>query len=468
NWIPDLFMKRVEADGQWTLFSPCDVPDLHDLYGRAFEERYVEYENMVDQGKITHFRRVKARDLWRRMLTMLFETGHPWITFKDPSNVRNTQAHAGVIHSSNLCTEILLNTSQDEVAVCNLGSINLAWHIQNGRLDVDLLRKTVSTAFRMLDNVIDINFYPIEAAKSSTLRNLPIGLGLMGFQDALHKLGIAYASEEAVAFADETMEHIAYAAILASAHLAKERGRYPSYAGSTWDRGLLPQDTLDLLEKERGIPVEVDRRSVLDWTPVREAVRRYGMRNSNVLAIAPTATISNIVGVSQSIEPDFRLLYTKSNLSGDFTVVNPHLVGELKARGLWDEAMVQDLLLHDGIIAEIERIPQEVKERFRTAFEIEPRWLIECAARRQKWIDMDQSLNLYLAQPSGRQLHEMYLLAWKKGLKTTYYLRTLGASQVEKSTIQEHRLSPTPRWRRSRSAEPSACDPDSLVCDACQ
>lgn len=468
NWIPDLFMKRVEADGRWTLFSPCDVPDLHDLYGRAFEERYVEYENMVDQGKITHFRRVKARDLWRRMLTMLFETGHPWITFKDPSNVRNTQAHAGVIHSSNLCTEILLNTSQDEVAVCNLGSINLAWHIQNGRLDVDLLRKTVSTAVRMLDNVIDINFYPIEAAKRSNLRHRPIGLGLMGFQDALHKLGIAYASEEAVAFADESMEHIAYAAILASAHLAKERGRYPSYAGSTWDRGLLPQDTLDLLEKERGIPVAVDRRSVLDWTPVREAVRRYGMRNSNVLAIAPTATISNIVGVSPSIEPDFRLLYTKSNLSGDFTVVNPHLVGELKARGLWDEAMVQDLLFHDGIIAEIERIPQEVKDRFRTAFEIEPQWLIECAARRQKWIDMGQSLNLYLAQPSGRQLHEMYLLAWKKGLKTTYYLRTLGASQVEKSTIQEHRLSPTPRWRRSRSAEPSACDPDSLVCDACQ
>ena len=496
HWIPDLFMKRVEAGGHWTLFSPCDVPDLHDLYGRAFEKRYEEYEAMADRGEIVHFKRVEARELWRRMLTMLFETGHPWITFKDPSNLRNTQAHAGVVHSSNLCTEILLNTSSDEVAVCNLGSINLAWHIQGGRLDVEALRATVATAMRMLDNVIDINFYPIEAARRSNLRHRPVGLGIMGFQDALHKLGIAYASEEAVAFADRSMEHIAYAAILASAHLAKERGRYPSYEGSTWERGLMPHDTLELLEKERGERIDVDRGASLDWTPVREAVRRYGMRNCNVLAIAPTATISNIVGVSQSIEPDYRLLYTKSNLSGEFTVVNHFLVEELRKRGLWDEEMARDLVLHDGGISRIERIPEEVKERFRTAFEIEPRWLIECAARRQKWIDMGQSLNLYLAEPSGRKLHEMYLLAWKKGLKTTYYLRCLGASQVEKSTIQEHRLSGAPRWRRdaggtmgSGGSETGAgarlgadraagageagskgkeCDPDALICDACQ
>lgn len=448
HWIPDLFMKRVEADGEWTLFSPSDVPDLHDLYGRAFEERYQAYEAMADRGQITHVKRVKARELWRRMLTMLYETGHPWITFKDAANLRNTQAHAGVIHSSNLCTEILLNTSPDEVAVCNLGSVNLAWHVRDGRLDETALRETVTTAVRMLDNVIDINFYPIEAARRSNLRHRPIGLGAMGFQDALHKLKIPYASEEAVAFADQSMEAVAYAAILASAELAKERGTYPSYAGSTWSRGLLPQETLDQLEAERGVPVEVERGGRLDWTPVREAIRQYGMRNSNVLAIAPTATISNILGVSQSIEPDYRLLYTKSNLSGDFTVVNPYLVEELRTRGLWDEQMVRDLVLYDGSLAPIERIPQEVKERFRTAFEIDPQWLIEAAARRQKWIDMGQSVNLYIAEPSGRKLDQMYRLAWKKGLKTTYYLRSLGASQVEKSTIQEHRLVGAPRWRR--------------------
>ncbi|WP_304171387.1 ribonucleoside-diphosphate reductase subunit alpha [Limnochorda pilosa] len=451
HWIPDLFMKRVEADGEWTLFSPSDVPDLHDLYGRAFEERYLAYEAMADRGKLTHVKRVKARELWRRMLGMLYETGHPWITFKDAANLRNTQAHAGVIHSSNLCTEILLNTSPDEVAVCNLGSINLAWHVREGRLDEEALRETVTTAVRMLDNVIDINFYPIEAARRSNLRHRPIGLGIMGFQDALHKLQIPYGSEAAMAFADESMETIAYHAILASAHLARERGPYPSYAGSAWSQGLLPQDTLERLEAERGVPVEVARGGRLDWTPVREAVRRYGMRNSNVLAIAPTATISNILGVSQSIEPDYRLLYTKTNLSGDFAVVNPYLVEELRARGLWDEEMVEALVLYDGILAPIERIPPEVKERFRTAFEIDPRWLIEAAARRQKWIDMGQSLNLYLAEPSGRKLDEMYRLAWRKGLKTTYYLRTLGASQVEKSTIQEHRLVGAPRWRREAS-----------------
>ncbi len=487
NWIPDLFMKRVQNNEQWTLFSPDEVADLHDLYGREFEKRYEEYERMADNGEIKLFKRLPAKDLWRRMLTLLFETGHPWITFKDPSNIRNSQDHAGVIHSSNLCTEILLNTSADEVAVCNLGSVNLAWHTKDGFLNVDELRDTVSTAVRMLDNVIDINFYPIEKARTSNMRHRPIGLGLMGFQDALHHLGISYDSEEALQFADESMEHIAYAAILASSQLAKERGTYPSYAGSKWDRGLLPQDTLELLEEERGEAIDVPRGSALDWMPVREAVRRYGMRNSNVLAIAPTATISNIVGVSQSIEPDYRLLYTKSNLSGDFTAVNEFLVARLRSEGLWDEEMVNELLYYDGTIAHIERIPAEIKQQFKTAFEIEPEWLIKAAARRQKWIDMGQSLNLYLGEASGRKLDEMYFAAWKSGLKTTYYLRTLGASQIEKSTIQEHRVQGGPRWRRAsdstvtpaarvggdarlqeKGAPKLPSDLDGEVCEACQ
>lgn len=488
HWIPDLFMKRVENDEHWTLFSPDDVPDLHDLYGRAFEERYEEYERMADSGEIALFKRLPARDLWRRMLTLLFETGHPWITFKDPSNIRSSQDHAGVIHSSNLCTEILLNTSADEVAVCNLGSINLAWHTKDGFLDVDALRTTVNTAVRMLDNVIDINFYPIEKARNANMRHRPVGLGLMGFQDALHQVGIPYASEEALKFADESMEHIAYAAILASAELAKERGPYSSYPGSKWDRGLLPQDTLELLEQERGETIEVPRGGSLNWAPVREAVRRYGMRNSNVLAIAPTATISNIVGVSQSIEPDYRLLYTKSNLSGDFTVVNEFLVAQLRSEGLWDEETINELLYYDGTIADIERIPAEIKRQFKTAFEIEPEWLIKAAARRQKWIDMGQSLNLYLAEASGRKLNDMYFAAWKSGLKTTYYLRSLGASQIEKSTIQEHRVQSGARWRRTAESPDTASvnrmegetqtessrpatlpsDLDGEVCDACQ
>lgn len=488
HWIPDLFMKRVENDEHWTLFSPDDVPDLHDLYGRAFEERYEEYERMADSGEIALFKRLPARDLWRRMLTLLFETGHPWITFKDPSNIRSSQDHAGVIHSSNLCTEILLNTSADEVAVCNLGSINLAWHTKDGFLDVDALRTTVNTAVRMLDNVIDINFYPIEKARNANMRHRPVGLGLMGFQDALHQVGIPYASEEALKFADESMEHIAYAAVLASAELAKERGPYSSYPGSKWDRGLLPQDTLELLEQERGETIEVPRGGSLNWAPVREAVRRYGMRNSNVLAIAPTATISNIVGVSQSIEPDYRLLYTKSNLSGDFTVVNEFLVAQLRSEGLWDEETINELLYYDGTIADIERIPAEIKRQFKTAFEIEPEWLIKAAARRQKWIDMGQSLNLYLAEASGRKLNDMYFAAWKSGLKTTYYLRSLGASQIEKSTIQEHRVQSGARWRRTAESPDTASvnrmegetqtessrpatlpsDLDGEVCDACQ
>lgn len=488
HWIPDLFMKRVENDEHWTLFSPDDVPDLHDLYGRAFEERYEEYERMADSGEIALFKRLPARDLWRRMLTLLFETGHPWITFKDPSNIRSSQDHAGVIHSSNLCTEILLNTSADEVAVCNLGSINLAWHTKDGFLDVDALRTTVNTAVRMLDNVIDINFYPIEKARNANMRHRPVGLGLMGFQDALHQVGIPYASEEALKFADESMEHIAYAAVLASAELAKERGPYSSYPGSKWDRGLLPQDTLELLEQERGETIDVPRGGSLNWAPVREAVRRYGMRNSNVLAIAPTATISNIVGVSQSIEPDYRLLYTKSNLSGDFTVVNEFLVAQLRSEGLWDEETINELLYYDGTIADIERIPAEIKRQFKTAFEIEPEWLIKAAARRQKWIDMGQSLNLYLAEASGRKLNDMYFAAWKSGLKTTYYLRSLGASQIEKSTIQEHRVQSGARWRRTAESPDTASvnrmegetqtessrpatlpsDLDGEVCDACQ
>lgn len=447
NWIPDLFMKRVQEDAQWTLFSPNDVPDLHDLYGKQFETRYVEYEDMADRGEITHYRRVQAKDLWRRMLTMLFETGHPWITFKDPSNLRSPQDHVGVVHSSNLCTEILLNTNAEEVAVCNLGSVNLAWHINDGKLDGENLLKTVTSAIRMLDNVIDINFYPIDEAANANLRHRPIGLGMMGFQDALHKLGIAYTSERAVEFSDESMEQIAYAAILASSKLASERGAYSTYKGSKWDRGLLPQDTLALVEKERDQTFDFDHGGRLDWTPVRQSIDRYGMRNSNVMAIAPTATISNIIGVSQSIEPDYRLLFTKSNLSGDFTSVNRFLVEDLRSLGIWDDETVQDLLFYDGVIEEMDRIPNHIKNQYVTAFDIDPTWLIECAARRQKWIDMGQSLNLYLAEPSGRKLDEMYMKAWKQGLKTTYYLRSLGASQIEKSTIQEHQRKDR-RWKR--------------------
>ncbi len=436
NWIPDLFMKRVRENGQWTLFSPADVPDLHDLYGRAFEERYREYEAMAGRGEIALFKRVEASAIWRRILSMVFETGHPWITFKDPSNLRSPQDHVGVVHSSNLCTEILLNTSAEETAVCNLGSIGLPLHINELGLDLPLLEKTVRTALRMLDNVIDINYYPTPEARTANKRHRPVGMGLMGFQDALYKMKISYASQAAVDFADTSMEAISYFAILASTELAAERGSYESFKGSKWDRGLLPIDTIDLLEKERGIPVTMDRSSTLDWNIVRAAVRKHGMRNSNCMAIAPTATISNITGVSQSIEPTFKNLFAKGNLSGDFTVINSYLVEDLKALGLWDRKMIEELKYMDGSILGIDRIPESVREIYRTAFEVDPGWYVECASRRQKWIDMGQSLNLYIAAPSGRRLNDMYMHAWETGLKTTYYLRSVAATTVEHSTSQ--------------------------------
>jgi ribonucleoside-diphosphate reductase alpha chain len=484
NWIPDLFMKRVKENSHWTLFNPSDTPDLHDLYGAAFEERFVEYERLAEAGQIKLSKRVEAVALWRKMLTMLFETGHPWITFKDPSNIRSPQSHIGVVHSSNLCTEILLNTSVDETAVCNLGSVNLAAHCDENGLAGDLLARTIQTAMRMLDNVIDINFYPTPEARNSNLKHRPVGLGVMGFQDALYKLRLPYASVPAVEFADTSMELISFHALLASAELAKERGAYSTFKGSKWDQGLLPIDTIELLENERG-SLNMDRSARLDWTRVREAIRAHGLRNSNTMAIAPTATISNIVGVTQSIEPTYKHLFAKANLSGDFTTANTFLVADLKQLGLWDEEMVDDLKYYDGIIAEIDRIPPELKKLYQTAFEIEPRWLIECASRRQKWIDMGQSLNLYIAQPNGKQLSEMYLFAWEKGLKTTYYLRSLAATQIEKSTTDVNRRGLQPKWMKSKSAsadvavrrdfsaeEKNACSLEAMrnggTCEACQ
>jgi len=454
-WIPDLFMERVEQEGMWTLFSPSDVPDLHDLYGAAFRKRYEEYEAQVSSGAITRVRTIRALDLWRKLLSSLFETGHPWITFKDPSNVRSPQDHVGVVHSSNLCTEILLNTSREEVAVCNLASINLPAHMKDGVLDHEAIGQTVSTAIRMLDNVIDINYYPIPEARASNLKHRPIGLGLMGFQDALWRLGISYASDEAMSFADRSMELISWHALMASSNLAAERGAYPSYAGSKWDRGLLPIDTVEVLAAERGQAIEVDMSTTLDWKPVRTSIREHGMRNSNTMAIAPTATISNIQGVAQSIEPIFSNLFVKSNLSGEFTIVNESLVEELEARDLWDAELLDEIKYWDGSIAAISRIPDDIKVRYPTAFEVEPGWLIEAASRRQKWIDMGQSLNLYIAEPSGKKLHEMYMLAWKKGLKTTYYLRSRGATTNEKSTIDVNRYGMQPRWMKSESASGS-------------
>ncbi|MGE5196315.1 MAG: ribonucleoside-diphosphate reductase subunit alpha, partial [Anaerolineae bacterium] len=452
NWIPDLFMKRVNSNSLWTLFSPNDVPDLHHLYGSAFEERYEEYEKMAEAGQIKLFKKVEALSLWRKMLSMLFETGHPWITFKDPSNIRSPQDHVGVVHSSNLCTEILLNTSAEETAVCNLGSVNLVEHITPKGLDERKLAATIRTAVRMLDNVIDINFYPTAEAKTANLRHRPIGLGIMGFQDALYIQNISYASHEAVKFADISMEMVSYYAILASSELAKERGPYSTFKGSKWDRGLLPIDTIELLAKERGGSFEVDRSSSLNWNPVRESIKKYGMRNSNTLAIAPTATISNITGVTQSIEPMYKHLFVKSNLSGEFTIPNNYLVEELRKLGLWDKDMLDDLKYFDGSISEIDRIPQELRQLFLTAFEIDPEWIIECGSRRQKWIDMGESLNLYLAEPSGKKLHQMYMQAWVKGLKTSYYLRTLAATQIEKSTTDINRRGLQPRWMKHKSA----------------
>lgn len=440
NWIPDLFMRRVMEKGTWTLFSPSNVPDLHDLFGADFEKAYTAYEEKAARGEIKPARTIQAADLWRKMLTMLFETGHPWITFKDACNVRSPQQHAGVVHSSNLCTEITLNTSDTETAVCNLGSVNLLQHLKDGKVDHDKLKKTIATAMRMLDNVIDINYYAVKKARDSNLRHRPVGLGLMGFQDALYELRIPYASQEAVQFADESMEAICYHAYWASTELARERGKYSSYKGSLWDKGILPIDTLDLLEKARGGYVEVDRSTTLDWDALRQKIKADGMRNSNCVAIAPTATISNIIGVDASIEPCFGNLSVKSNLSGEFTVINHYLVRDLKRLGLWDDVMVMDLKHFDGSLRPIDRVPQDVKALYATAFEVETTWLVEAAARRQKWIDQAQSLNIYMAGASGKKLDDTYKLAWLRGLKTTYYLRTQSATHAEKSTVQSGRL----------------------------
>ncbi|MFZ3193563.1 MAG: ribonucleoside-diphosphate reductase subunit alpha [Moraxellaceae bacterium] len=436
NWVPDLFMQRVIEGGDWTLFSPSDAPDLHDLTGAAFSQRYAEYEQMCIDGQMKLFKKIKAQDLWRKMLSMLFETGHPWITFKDVCNLRSPQQHVGVVHSSNLCTEITLNTSADEIAVCNLGSINLVKHINDGKLDEAKLQRTIKTAVRMLDNVIDINYYAVPQAKNSNLKHRPVGMGIMGFQDALYELGLAYGSNDAVTFADYSMEVISYHAIHTSSELAVERGAYSTFKGSLWDQGILPIDSLDLVAKTRPDGMfEVDRSSTLDWDTLRAKVQKDGMRNSNVMAIAPTATISNICGVAQSIEPTFQNLYVKSNLSGEFTVINPYLVRALKDRDLWDVVMVNDLKHYEGSVQQIARIPDDVKAIFATAFEVEPRWMVDAASRRQKWIDQAQSLNLYIAGANGKKLDITYKMAWLRGLKTTYYLRALGATSAEKSTI---------------------------------
>ncbi|AUL48510.1 ribonucleoside-diphosphate reductase subunit alpha [Bordetella trematum] len=439
NWIPDLFMKRVIENGEWTLFSPSDCPDLHDKYGRAFEEAYVGYEAKVASGELKLFKKMPAISLWRKMLSMLFETGHPWITFKDPCNIRSPQQHVGVVHSSNLCTEITLNTNESEIAVCNLGSVNLVAHMKptadgSYELDHDKIKRTVGIAMRMLDNVIDINYYAVEKARNSNLRHRPVGMGIMGFQDCLHMMRVPYASQAAIEFADRSMEAVCYQAYWASSDLARERGRYESYEGSLWSRGILPQDSIAMLRAERGGNVEVDESSTLDWDALRARIKEQGMRNSNCIAIAPTATISNIIGVSACIEPTFQNLYVKSNLSGEFTVVNDYLVRDLKKLGLWDEVMVADLKYFDGSLSRIDRVPAELRELYATAFEVEPSWLVECASRRQKWIDQAQSLNIYMAGASGKKLDDTYKLAWQRGLKTTYYLRTMGATSAEKST----------------------------------
>jgi ribonucleoside-diphosphate reductase alpha chain len=466
NWIPDLFMKRVMQGAEWTLFSPSDVRDLHDKFGRAFEEAYLRYEDRAARGELKLHKKIPALQLWRKMLSMLFETGHPWITFKDPCNLRSPQQHAGVVHSSNLCTEITLNTSGDEIAVCNLGSVNLVAHLTDRGLDFDKLKRTIRIAMRMLDNVIDINYYAVDKARNSNLRHRPVGLGIMGFQDCLHKLRMAYASEEAVEFADRSMEMVAYAAYWASTELAEERGRYATFPGSLWDRGVLPQDTLDILSAERGGYVELDRSSALDWEPLRARIKKHGMRNSNCLAIAPTATIANIVGVSASIEPTYQNLFVKSNLSGEFTVVNDYLVADLKRTGLWDEVMIADLKYFDGNLARIDRAPAALRTLYATAFEVEPKWLVECAARRQKWIDQSQSLNIYMAGASGKKLDETYKLAWIRGLKTTYYLRALGATHAEKSTSKAGELNAVPSEAVVEDAK--FCSIDKPDCEACQ
>jgi ribonucleoside-diphosphate reductase alpha chain len=464
NWIQDEFMRRVHENGEWTLFSPDEVTDLHNLYGSDFSEAYHRYEQLADEGKIKLFKRVSAIELWRKMLTMLFETGHPWICFSDPCNIRNPQQHTGQIHSSNLCTEIALNTNESEVAVCNLASINLANHIIDGQLDKAKLTKTIQIGMRMLDNVIDINFYPIPEARDSNSKHRPVGLGLMGFQDALYKLRIPFASKQAVDFSDETMEFISYQAILASTHLAQERGKYKTFDGSLWSQGILPIDSIAKLKESRGEYLEMSTDSTLDWDSLRKRVKTVGMRNSNTMAIAPTATISSVCGVSQSIEPNYQNLFVKTNLSGDFTVINPYLVNDLKALGLWDEVMMNDLKYFDGSIHAIERVPAELKALYLQAFEIEPSWIVELASRRQKWIDQSQSVNLYLSEPSGRKLDSLYKLAWIRGLKTTYYLRTLGATHVEKNTLSTDKLVKAQCTVQTCSMP----DPSDIECEACQ
>ena len=484
NWVPDLFMKRVMEGGDWTLFSPSSCPDLHDKFGKAFEVAYTGYEAKAERGEIKLFKTIPAKDLWRKMLSMLFETGHPWITFKDACNVRSPQQHVGVVHSSNLCTEITLNTSDTEIAVCNLGSINLVHHLTDGTvgkrtIDHVKLKKTVSTAMRMLDNVIDINYYAVKKARDSNLRHRPVGLGIMGFQDALYELGVPYASDAAVEFADRSMEAVCYQSYWASTELAAERGRYSSFRGSLWDRGILPIDSLDLLVEQRGGHVEVDRSVTLDWNALRSRIREHGMRNSNCVAIAPTATISNIIGVSASIEPSFGNLSVKSNLSGEFTIVNEYLVRDLKKIGLWDDVMVMDLKHFDGSLRRIDRVPAELKALYATAFEIETQWLVEAASRRQKWIDQAQSLNIYMAGASGKKLDETYKLAWLRGLKTTYYLRTVGATHAEKSTVKAGQMNavssgaskvstPMAMAQQEPATDVKFCAIDDPGCEACQ
>ncbi len=487
NWIPDLFMKRVMEGADWTLFSPNDVPDLHDKFGKAFEEAYVGYEEKTVRGELKLFKKIPALQLWRKMLTMLFETGHPWITFKDPCNIRSPQQHVGTVHSSNLCTEITLNTNEHEIAVCNLGSVNLVAHInQDGVLDIDKLQRTVRTAMRMLDNVIDINYYAVAKARNANLKHRPVGMGIMGFQDCLHAMRIPYASQNAVEFADRSMEAVAYYAYMASTELAEERGRYATFSGSLWSQGILPHEGNSMVREARGGYLELDESVTLDWEALRARIQQFGMRNSNCLAIAPTATIANIVGVSASIEPTYQNLYVKSNLSGEFTVVNQYLVEDLKAAGLWDEVMISDLKYFDGTLSKIDRIPADLRSLYATAFEVDPSWLIEAAARRQKWIDQAQSLNIYIGQPSGKKLDETYRLAWLRGLKTTYYLRSLGATHAEKSTSKAGALNAVPvsttpphggvgssgmpftGMDGGVAAETKFCSIDNPECEACQ
>jgi ribonucleoside-diphosphate reductase alpha chain len=466
NWIPDLFMKRVMNNENWTLFSPSDVPDLHDKFGKQFEEAYTQYEAAAAAGKIKLFKTISAVQLWRKMLSMLFETGHPWMTFKDPCNIRSPQQHIGVVHSSNLCTEITLNTSDSEIAVCNLGSVNLVAHLKDGKLDMEKLKRTVSVAMRMLDNVIDINYYAVGKARNSNLKHRPVGMGIMGFQDCLHEMKIPYASDEAVEFADRAMEAVCFNAYWASTELAEERGKYSTFDNSLWARGILPYDSIELLREERGGNLEVDLSKTLDWEQLRERVTTVGMRNSNCVAIAPTATIANIIGVSASIEPTYQNLYVKSNLSGEFTIANRYLVDDLKRMKLWDDVMISDLKYFDGSLSKIDRIPPELRKLYATAFEMDANWLVECASRRQKWIDQAQSLNIYLAGASGKKLDEIYKLAWVRGLKTTYYLRTMGATSAEKSTVQSGQLNAVSA--DVSQVEPKFCAIDDPECEACQ